>query len=147
MALTLRAEAVRVPHEAAGIAGLPDEVEPERVAETRYSATLPGGIRLDVNHAERSAVLINRVGTVVCLSPERIEGIGETVEVTFIAGGSKSFAALESGHRGVVEAGGTMRLALSNGLDLIVRFPENNTPETDSEDSGVCGIQCEARVP
>jgi hypothetical protein len=147
LVLTLRAGAVRVPHEAAGIAGLPDEVEPERVAEARYSVALPGGIRLDVNHAERSATLINPVGTVVCLSPERIEGIGETVEVTFIAGGSKSFAAQESGHRGVVESEGTIHLALSNGLDLVVRFPKNDVPETDSGSSDVCGIQCEARVP
>ncbi len=146
MVFILRAEAVRTTHEAAGIAGLPWNIEPTRVAETRYSAALPGGIRLDVNHTERSATLINPAGTVVCLSPERIEGIGETVEVTFIAGGSKSFAAQESGHRGVLEADGTLHLALSNGLDLVVLFSEGSIPETDSGGGSVCGIQCEARV-
>ena len=146
MTLTLRAEAVRVTHEAAGIAGLPDEVEPERVAESRYSVALLGGVRLDVHHAKRSAVLINPTGTVVYLSPDRIEGIGETVEVTLLPGGSKSFAALESGHRGVVESEGTIHLALSNGLDLVVRFPGSGTPENDSGCGGVCGIQCEERI-
>jgi hypothetical protein len=146
MALTLQAEAVRVTHEAAGIAGLPDGVEPERVAEARYSVALPGDIRLDVHHTECSAVLINPAGTVVCLSPDRIEGIGETVEVTLLPGGSKSFAALESGHRGVVEAEGPIHLALSNGLDLVVHFPESGTPENDSGCGGVCGIQCEERT-
>jgi len=146
MSLTLRAEAVRVTHEAAGIAGLPDEVEPERVAESRYSVALPGGIRLDVHHAECSAVVINPTGTVVYLSPDRIEGIGETVEITLLPGGSKSFAAQESGHRGVVEAEGTIHLALSNGLDLVIRFPRSGTQENDSGCGGVCGIQCEERI-
>jgi hypothetical protein len=146
MTLTLRAEAVRVTHEAAGIAGLPDGVEPERVAEARYSVALPEGIRLDVHHTECSAIVINPAGTVVCLSPDRIEGIGETVEVTLLPGGSKSFAALESGHRGVVEAEGTIHLALSNGLDLVVRFPGSGIEENGSGCDGVCCIQCEERT-
>jgi hypothetical protein len=148
LVLTLRAEAVRVTHEAAMIEGLPWDVTPEQVAAERYSVALPGGVRLDVNHAEHSATVINPTGTVVLLSLPRIEGIGEDVEIRLIAGGAKSFAALESGHRGIIESGGTIHLGLSNGLDLVIRFPGNASPGGgDTRCDGVCGIDCQERTP
>jgi len=148
LVLILRAEAVRVTHEAAMIEGLPWDATPEQVAAERYSVALPGGIRLDVNHAEHSATVINPTGTVVLLSLQRIEGIGEDVEIRLIAGGAKSFAALESGHRGIIESGGTIHLGLSNGLDLVIRFPAGSSSGSGSSGcDSVCGIDCQERTP
>lgn len=148
LVLILSTEAVRVTHEAGMIEGLPWDVTPEQVAAERYSVALPGGIRLDVNHAEHSATVINPLGTVVLLSLPRIEGIGEQVEIRLIAGGAKAFAALESGHRGIIESGGTIHLGLSNGLDLVIRFPADSPTGGDGTGcGGVCGIDCQERTP
>lgn len=148
LVLTLRAEAVRVTHEAAMIEGLPWDVTPEQVAAERYSVALPGDVRLDVNHAEHSATVINPTGTVVLLSLPRIEGIGEEVEIRLIAGGAKAFASPESGHRGIIESGGTIHLGLSNGLDLVIRFPASaSSGGGDTGCDGVCGIDCQERTP
>ncbi|MCB2141375.1 hypothetical protein KQH29_00365 [bacterium] len=148
LVLTLRAEAVRVTHEAAMIEGLPWDATPEQVAAECYSVALPGGVRLDVNHAEHSATVINPTGTVALLSLPRIEGIGEEVEIRLIAGGAKAFAVLESGHRGIIESGGTIHLGLSNGLDLVIRFPASASPGGgDTRCDGVCGIDCQERTP
>ncbi|MCB2141315.1 hypothetical protein KQH29_00060 [bacterium] len=147
LVLILRAEAVRVTHEAAMVEGLPWDVTPEQVAAERHSVALPGGIRLDVNHAEHSATVINPTGTVVLLGLPRIEGIGEEVEIRLIAGGAKGFAALESGHRGIIESGGTIHLNLSNGLDLVIRFPADSPTSGDGTGcDGMCGIDCQERT-
>lgn len=148
LVLTLRAEAVRVTHEAAMIEGLPWDVTPEQVAAERYSVALPGGIRLNVNHAEHSATIINPSGTVVLLSLPCIEGIGEEVEIRLVAGGAKGFAVLESGHRGIIESGGTIHLGLSNGLDLVIRFPAGSSSGSGKTGyDGACGIDCQERTP
>ena len=62
--LTLKPEAVRVTHEAAGIEGLPLDIEPVEVAAGRYRVELPSGTRLDVSHQDRAVVLGNTDGTV-----------------------------------------------------------------------------------
>ena len=46
--LTLKPEAIRTTHEAAGIEDLPLDIDPVQVAEGRYRVELPGGTRLDV---------------------------------------------------------------------------------------------------
>jgi hypothetical protein len=122
--LRLVTQAVRATHEAAGISGLPIDVEPELVAEGRYRINLPGGFRLELSQADRRLLVINPVGTAVLLSPSRLEGIGERLAVRIIAGGVRAFHAEESNHRGVVETDGTIYLTLPDGRDLVVRFPE-----------------------
>ena len=141
--LTLLRNAVRTTHEAAGIEGLPLDVDPMQVADGRYRVELPGGGRLDVSHPERTAVLGNPDGTVDVFAIMRIEGIGEHIEVRPVPGGARGFTALESGHRGIVEADGTIHLGLANGLDLVIRFPEASGPDAGPGDP--LTILCEER--
>ena len=126
-----------------GIEGLPLDVNPMQVADGRYRVELPGGGRLDVSHPERTAVLGNPDGTVDVFAITRIEGIGEHIEVRPVPGGARGFTALESGHRGMVEADGTIHLGLANGLDLVIRFPEASGPDAGPGDP--LTILCEER--
>ena len=139
--LTLVSEAVRVTHEAAGIEGLPDGVEPVLASQGRYSVDLPDGTRLEVHHRERTASVINLSGTIAVLGITRTEGIGEEVQVQLISGGAKSFRCLESRHAGMIEANGTIHLSLSGGLNLVIRFSESS-PGSDDDSGAVC-FNCE----
>lgn len=141
--LTLVSDAIKVTHEAAGIEGLPDGVEPVLASSGRYTVLLPDGTRLDVLRQERIAAVINTSGTIDVLGIARIEGVGEEVQVRFISGGAKSFRALESGHAGMIEANGTIHLSLSHGLDLVIRFPEDGGSGDGSSDSGPVCFHCE----
>ncbi len=123
---TLVQEAILATHEVAGIEGLPLDIEPVQVANGRFSLNLPGGIRLEVSHPDRLAMVINPLGTVVVLSASRIEGLGEEVSARTVPGGARAFISLESNHQGVIEADGTIHAALSNGLDLVIRFPDED---------------------
>ena len=138
-------EAIRVTHEAAGIEGLPFDIDPVEVAEGRYRVELPGGIRLDVSHRERVAVIGNPDGTVDVVGLTRIEGIGEEVEARPVPGGAKAFAAMASGHRGIVEANGTIHLTTANGLDLVIRFPEGDQPDQAAGPDDPPTLLCEER--
>lgn len=142
--LTLKRDAVRTTHEAAGIEGLPLDVDPVQIAEGRYRVELPGGVRLDLSHPDRTAVLGNPDGTVDVLAIHRIEGIGEEIEVRPVPGGARGFAARGSGHRGIVEADGTIHLSLANGLDLVIRFPDASDAAPDGDD-GPPAIICQER--
>ena len=143
--LTLEPDAIRVTHEAAGMEGLPFDIDPVEVAEGRYRVELPGDIRLDVSHRDRAAVVGNPDGTVAVVGLTRIEGIGEEVEVRPVPGGAKAFAALGSGHRGIVEADGTIHLTTPNGLDLVIRFPEGDQPGPVSGPNDPLTLLCEER--
>ena len=143
--LTLKPEAIRVTHEAAGIEGLPLDIDPVQVAEGCYRVELPDGIRLDVSHPERAAVISNTDGTVDVVGLTRIEGIGEEVQVRPVSGGARGFAAMASGHRGIVEADGTIHLATANGLDLVIRFPSSGKSERDTGRDDPLRMHCEER--
>lgn len=143
--LVLKPEAVRVTHEAAGIEGLPLDIDPVQTAEGRYRVELPGGYRLDVSHNDRTAVLGNPDGTVDILAITRIEGIGEKIEVRLVPGGAKGFAAAGSGHKGIIEADGTIHLSVANGLDLVVRFPESTGDDEEPGPGGEPPVICEER--
>jgi hypothetical protein len=140
--LTLKPEAVQVTHEAAGIEGLPLDIDPVSTAQGRYRVELPGGYRLDVFQLERTAMIGNPAGTSVVIGISRIEGVGEDIEVRLVPGGAKGFAAMESGHKGVIEADGTIHIALANGLDLVLHFPDNDdaggVPGSDGPSAGIC---------
>jgi len=124
--LMLKPEAVRVTNEAAGIEGLPLDIDPIQTAQGRCRVELPGGYRLDVFQSERTAMIGNPAGTSVVLGISRIEGVGEDIEVRLVPGGAKGFTAMESGHKGVIEADGTIHVAMANGLDLVIHFPDDD---------------------
>ena len=143
--LTLKPEAIRTTHEAAGIEGLPLDIDPVQVAEGRYRVELPGGFRLDVFHRERSAVVGNTDGTTDIVGLARIEGIGEEVRVRLVPGGAKGFEVMGNGHRGIVEVDGTIHLATANGLDLVIRFPDEEELEGDTGPDDPVTTLCEER--
>lgn len=144
--LSVNPTALRATHEVAGIAGLPVDLEPMLVADKRYRVELPGDYRLDVFQSDRTALISNPAGTMIVLGLSRIEGIGEEVKIHFIPHGGKGFAAAESGHRGVIEPDSTIRLAMANGLDLVIRFPDSSL-ENDQVAKSENLFTCEARQP
>ena len=141
--LTLKPEAILTTHEAAGIEGLPLDIDPLRVAEGRYRVELPDGIRLDVSHPERVVIVGNPDGATDVVGLTRMEGIGEEVEVRPVPGGAKAFEAMASGHRGIVEADGTIHLSTPNGLDLVIRFPDGGEPDRDTGRDDLQRMPCE----
>ncbi len=143
--LTLKPEAIRATHEAAGIEGLPLDIDPVQVADGRYRVELPGGTRLDVSHPERAALISNTDGTVDVVGLTRIEGIGEEVQVRAVPGGARGFAAMASGHRGIVEVDGTIHLATASGLDLVIRFPDADDPGREPIPVDPPTVDCEER--
>lgn len=143
--LILKPEAIRVTHEAAGIEGLPLDIDLVQTAEGRYRVELPGGFRLDVSHYDRTAVLGNPDGTVDILAITRIEGVGEKIEVRLVPGGAEGFVAAGSGHKGIIEADGTIHLSMANGLDLVIRFPETSGNDEESGPGGEPPVICEER--
>ena len=143
--LMLKPEAVRVTHEAAGIEGLPLDIDPNQTAQGRYRIELPGGYRLDVFQSERTAMIGNPAGTSVVLGISRIEGVGEDIEVRLVPGGAKGFTAMESGHKGVIEADGTIHVAMAGGLDLVIHFPDDDGSNGDPGSDSVPGCICEDR--
>lgn len=143
--LTLKPEAVRMTHEAAGIEGLPLDIDPNQTAQGRYRIELPGGYRLDVFQSERTAMIGNPAGTSVVIGISRIEGVGEDIEVRLVPGGAKGFTAMESGHKGVIEADGTIHVAMANGLDLVIHFPDDDGSNGDPDSGNSPGSICEER--
>lgn len=141
--LILKPEAIWATHEAAGIEGLPLDIDPVQTAEGRYRVELPGGYRLDVFHYDRTAVLGNPDGTVDILAITSIEGVGEKIEVRLVPGGAKGFVAAGSGHKGIIEADGTIHLAMANGLDLVIRFPDGIDSGGDDKHDDQSTIICE----
>jgi hypothetical protein len=131
--LSLIPDALRVTHEAAGIEGLPDGVEPVLASPGRYTVVLPDGTRLDVYQSERAVAVANPSGTIDVLGISRTYGIGEDVQARSVSGGAKSFRAAESGHAGMIEADATIHLSMSSGLALIIRFPDG--PGSGGDDS------------
>lgn len=140
--LYLVSDAVKVTHEAAGIEGLPDSVEPVLASPGRYTVVLPDGTRIDVYQSEKAIAVANPSGTIDVLGLSRIYGIGEEVQARSISGGAKSFRALETGHAGMIEADGTIRLTLASGLDPVFRFPES-APGSGDDDPGAACFTCQ----
>jgi len=143
--LMLKPEAVRVTHEAAGIEGLPLGIDPIQTAQGRCRVELPDGYRLDVFQSERTAMIGNPAGTSVVLGISRIEGVGEDIEVRLVPGGAKGFTAMESGHKGVIEADGTIHVAMAGGLDLVIHFPDNDNSNGDPGSGVPPDCICEER--
>jgi hypothetical protein len=145
--LTFHPSVLTATHEAAGIEGLPLDIDPVLVAEGRYRIDLPDGFRLDVNHEAHMVVICNPAGTIDILGIDRIDGVGEKVTVRLLAGGAKGFSCEESGHGGLIETDGTIHLSLNSGQDLIIRFPNVLEQPEDGSDSSdePCILICERR--
>jgi hypothetical protein len=143
--LTLHPSFLIATHGAAGIEGLPEDIDPVLVAEGRYRIDLPGGFRLDVNQEARLASICNSTGTIDILGISRIEGVGEKITVRLLAGGAKGFTCEESGHGGLIETVGTIHLSLKSGQDLVIRFPDVLEQPEDGSDSSdeLCALICE----
>jgi hypothetical protein len=122
---------------------LPLDIDPVQTSEDRYRVELPDGYRLDVSHGDRTALIGNPVGTVDVLSIIRIEGIGEKVTVRLVPGGAKGFSTQESGHKGIIEADGTIHLSMENGLDLVIRFPDGIGAGGEDDQDDQSTIICE----
>lgn len=145
--LTLHPSVLTATHEAAGIEGLPVDIDPMVVAEGRYRVDSPDGLRLDVNHKASLITVCNQVGTIDILGIGRIEGVGEKISVRLLAGGAKGFICEESGHGGLIESDGTIHLSLKSGQDLIIRFPDAPNQGEDNLGGGEepCILICERR--
>lgn len=136
--LSLVVDAFKVTHEAAGVEGLPDGVDPVLASPGRYTVVLPDGIRLDTYQSERAVAVANPSGTINVLGISRTYGVGEEVQTRSVSGGAKSFCAAESGHAGMIEADGTIHLSLASGSDLVIRFPKVSPGNGDDGSGGVC---------
>jgi hypothetical protein len=143
--LTLHPSVLTVTHEAAGVEGLPIDIDPVLVAEGRYRIDFPGGLRLDVNYKAHLVTVCNPIGTIDILGIDRIEGVGEKVSHRLLAGGAKGFTCSESGHGGLIESDGTIHLSLNGGQDLIIRFPDAFDQAEDGSDVNdePCTLICE----
>lgn len=116
--------------EQAGIEGLPPSAEVSQLAEHRFSIELPP-YRLLLDQSTQMLSVINPDGTIDLLGLETISSVGAEASVRVLPDGSKGFTFAESGHGGLIEKDGTIRLSLKSGDDLIVRFPQN---DVDSDD-------------
>jgi hypothetical protein len=145
--LTLHPSVLTATHEAAGIEGLPVDLDPVLVAVGRYRIDLPGGMRLDVNHKARLVTVCNPAGTIEIIGIGRIEGVGEKISVRLLAGGAKGFSCEESGHGGLIESDGTIHLSLKSGQDLVIRFPNGSDQGEDiaGGNDEPCILICERR--
>jgi hypothetical protein len=143
--LALHPSVLTATHQAAGIEGLPVDIDPVLVAEGRYRIDLPGGFRLDVNQEARLATICNPTGTIDILGIGGVEGVGEKITVRLLAGSAKGFSCEESGHGGLIESNGTIHLSLKSGQDLIIRFPDAAEQPEDGTDSSSepCFMICE----
>ena len=74
--LTLHPSVLTATHEAAGIEGLPVDIDPVLVAEGRYRIDLPDGFRLDVNQEARLMTVSNPTGTIDILGIGQDRGCG-----------------------------------------------------------------------
>jgi len=52
---------------------------------------------------------------------------------------------MESGHKGVIEADGTIHVAMAGGLDLVIHFPDDDDSNGDPGSDSVPGCICEER--
>jgi hypothetical protein len=150
-----------VTHAAAGIEGLPQDVQPICIGRGRYRAEFADGVVLtawhalpaDDAHPAQECVLhvANPTGGILVISRKGIQGIGVEVQVRLLADGALGFRVLPDGNPDVVQylhAGtarpmqGIVELALSNGNTIMYRCgstpdaPDDGTGDGDGAGSG-----------
>lgn len=120
------------------IEGLPALITPVLVADSRWSITFDDDLRLEISLADRRVTVINVEGTMVVVA-KSILGIGERVDVRILEDGSQAFASVESKHGGLREKSSTTYLNLSNGVDLVIHFPNNQNNDLEDHKYVPCG--------
>jgi hypothetical protein len=145
--LTLHPFVLTANHSAAGVEGLPVDIDPVLVAEGRYRIDFPSQLGLDINQKACFVTVCNPTGTIDILGIGRIEGVGEKITVRLLAGGAKGFTCSESGHGGLIQPDGTVDLSLKGGQDLIIRFPDAPAQVEDGTggNDDPCILICERR--
>ena len=150
-----------VTHAAAGIEGLPQDVQPVCIGRGRYRAEFADGVVLTAWHAlpaddARPAQgcmlhVANPTGGILVVSRKGIQGIGVEVQVRLLADGALGFRVLPDGNPDAVQylhAGtarpmqGIVEVALSNGNTIMYRCgrtpdaPDGGTSDGDGAGSG-----------
>lgn len=136
-------------HEEAGIAGLPPGTDVLQIAQDRHAVMLSGGTRMVVDKKNRMVTVSNPGGTTDIIGIDKIEGIGEEIDIAIQDDGVRGFSCTESGLAGMVGTDGTIELSLAGGEDLVITFLSSGTGAgsggTDT-DTGACnGLICEVR--
>lgn len=159
-----------VPHAAAGMEGLPHDVQPICIGRGRYRVAFPDGVVLTAWHAmpaegqhPAQACMLhiaNPTGGVLVISRKGIQGIGIEVQVRLLADGALGFRVLPDGSSGAVQylhAGtarplqGVVEVALSNGATITYRCGRAENDEDDhghgddAEGLSPSTFQCEER--
>jgi hypothetical protein len=124
--------------EQAGIEGLPPSAVISQLAESRFSIDLPP-YRMLLDQSAQTLSVINPSGTIELLGLANISSVGSETSVRVLPDGSKGFTCAESGHGGLIEKDGTIRLSLKSGDDLIIRFNKCGTGNAD------CGMITESK--
>jgi len=129
--------------EVAGISGLPIDSVVTQLTAKRIDVEI-AALRLVKDDQNRTLTIINHSGSVIFLSREIIETIGEEVVINFVSPEIKAFKCMESGHSGLIEADNTIHLTLKSGEDLVISFPENGSQPSDDEiPETLCRHECE----
>lgn len=130
----LQADWIETTSEEAGIEGLPPSAEVSRLSETRFSIDLPP-YRLLLDQSAQTLSVVNPSGSIDLLDPVTVSSVGAEVSMRVLPDGSKGFVCAESGHGGMIEKDGTIRISLKSGDDLVIRFPDSETDSDASPDS------------
>lgn len=134
----LQADWIKTTASQAGIEGLPPTANVSQLAESRVSIDLPP-YRLLLDQSARALSVINPSGTIDLLGLENIASVGAETSMRVLPDGSKGFTCADSGHGGMIENDGTIRLSLKSGDDLIIRFPYDDAEASpDSEQERFC---------
>ena len=118
----------------AGVEGLPQSANVSQLAENRFSIELPP-YRLLLDQSAHTLSVINPSGTIDLLGLENISSVGAQTSMRVLPDGSKGFTCADSGHGGLIDKDGTIRLSLKSGDDLIIRFLDSDMRGGDSSDS------------
>lgn len=122
-------DVLKTTKDVAGIEGIPANANITKVGDKKFRVELEEDIRIEIVQADRMAIVINPSGIIDLLSIDRIEGIGEVIDVRLISGGAKGFACQTSKHQGMIESNATINLSLADGRDLIIHFPSGDAQE------------------
>ncbi|QBG46082.1 hypothetical protein EGM51_01130 [Verrucomicrobia bacterium S94] len=134
-AFELQGDWIKTTAAQAGIEGLPSTAHVSQLAENRFSIELPP-YRLLLDQSAQALSVINPSGTIDLLGLESISSVGAESSMRVLPDGSKGFTCADSGHGGLIENDGTIRLSLKSGIDLIIRFPHGDAevlPDSEKE--------------
>ncbi len=130
----LQADWIKTTAEEAGIEGLPQSADVSQLADNRFSIDLPP-YRLLLDQSAHTLSVINPSGTIDVLGLSTISSVGGETSMRVLTDGSKGFTCADSGHGGLIENNGTIRISLKSGDDLTIRFQDSDFGAGASSDS------------